>query len=232
MNRSQLIERYFKERRRDDKHFGGYPFVTISREAGAGGHALGEAILERTNAQSYTDLYRGWKLFDKELCELLADEPDLHVSMQALLAEEYHSEVSDFLNQVISKETPQVAVYVRLFEIERTLAAVGKVILVGRGASMVTRGMPTGMRIRLVAPQAVRTKRMANLLGLTQETARKLVERHDHERAHFVQDVFGKDIRDPSLYDRVWDTDETSIDAIADEILNRLKQKHAEIRRA
>ena len=231
MNRDELIERYFKDRRQKDKHFGGYPFLTISRQAGAGGHTLAETLLAKLDGHGYSDPCRGWKLFDRELCEEVSAQPDLHVSVQSLLTEDYRSEMADFLRQVMGRDTPQTVVYRRLFEIQRTLSTVGKVILVGRGASFATRNMRAGIRVRLTAPIEVRQDAMMRILDVDHEQATKAVARHDQERARFVKTLFNHDINDLTLYDEAWDTSKTSIDIIADAILERIKAKAEEVGR-
>jgi hypothetical protein len=41
------------------------PFVTISRQAGAGGHSLAGAMLERFSAQADKELFGDWQVFDQ-----------------------------------------------------------------------------------------------------------------------------------------------------------------------
>jgi cytidylate kinase len=231
MKRAELIDRYFSERRQVDVHFGGYPFVTVSRQAGAGGQTLGKALLQAMEPQRYTDMYRGWMLFDRQLCEDVAAEEDLSASLKALLSEEYHSEVTDFIHQILHHGSPQTAVYRRLFEFQRALAAVGKVILIGRGAGMVSRDMRAGIRLRLTAPREQREAALAAQMDLAPEEARKLITRYDRERAHFIRDMFNAEIDDPSLYDRMWDTSQTTMEAIADEVLVMIKAKAKEVGR-
>lgn len=232
MKRSELIDKYFAQRREKDAHFGGYPFVCISRQAGAGGHSLGEMLLKKTEEHHYADLFRGWMMFDKELCEAVATEEDLRVSLNVLVSEEYHSDMSDYIHQLVSGETPQFAVYKRLFEIVRTLAAVGKVIIVGRGGSFVTRNMQAGISVRLVAPEEMRVEAIKTLLNESTEEAKKRVAKHARESAHFVRDLFASDINDAGNYDRLWDTGETPIEDIADTLMGMIKDKAAQIGRA
>jgi len=225
MNRTDLINRHFKERLEKDSKVGGYPFVTISRQAGAGGHSLAEEILRQCEALRYSDLFRGWQIFDQELCEELARDSDVQVSMQDLLAEEYHTEIEEFMNDVFHARTPQYRLYRKMTQLQRTLAALGKVILVGRGASLATRDMRQGIRVRLIASKEVRVGRMMKLLHLSEEEAWTLVERHDTNRAHFVKDVFGREVNDPELYDAVWNTDSVPLSEIAAVVMEMVKSR-------
>lgn len=141
------IHQHYQERIKSDRYASGYPFVTISREAGAGRRALAEALQAETEKQDYGDLFRGWKICDESFCEEVARDPDMHVSMQELLSEEYHTRIQEFLGEVAGEQTPQYTVLKKIFSIERPLAGIGKVIVVGRARNYVTRDLPGGIYI-------------------------------------------------------------------------------------
>ena len=65
----------------------GYPFVTISREAGAGGHTLAYVLLTDFAGDHDQDLFGGWHVFDRELCEVIVQDHRFQNSLDALLAE-------------------------------------------------------------------------------------------------------------------------------------------------
>src|SRR5688572_30283359 len=101
MKTLQSLERYFATA----AHYTGplhlrqgvHPFVTISREAGAGGHSLAETLLEQMKAIDGIPVLRGWQVMDQELCHKILENPHLKVSLEALLTEELHSEVEDIV---------------------------------------------------------------------------------------------------------------------------------------
>jgi len=225
MNTRKIIKKYFAARREKDVHYNGYPFVTISRQAGTGGHALAEALLKAMEPLQYIDLFREWMVFDKELCEEVANEPDLHVTVKDLLSETYHSEIEEIVNELFGIHSEQYTVHKRMAQLERALASVGKVVLVGHGANMATRQMPQGIHIRLTAPRDMRVRNMMNLLSLDEAEATRFVNKHDRDRTLFMRDLFSRDINDPTLYDHVYDTAETPIEHIAAELLERVREK-------
>ena len=203
-----------------------HPFVTISRQAGAGGHTLARVLLQAMS-QEDDPLFQGWQVFDRELCEKLMEDPRLHVSMQSLLTEEYRSEIEDAIFSVLGGETPRYAVVKKLFETIRTLAALGRAIIVGRAGMCVTRGLPDGVDLRLVASEATRVKRMAGLLQVGEKEAREAVYKQDHDRSRLVRDHFFRDIHDPLLYDVIWNTEAVSFEAIAASVITLIKQRAA-----
>ncbi len=156
---------------------------------------------------------------------MISDDPKLKVLVKSLLTEEYHSEIQEFLTSVFGGPAHQYELYKKTFELVRTLAAIGKVIIVGRGAVFATMDMPAGVRVRLIAPESVRVKRMAELLQIDKAKARDVVRSRDRQRSRMVFDFFNKDSNDPSSYDGVWDTSEQTMEEIAQEVLTLIEKK-------
>ena len=202
-----------------------HPFITISREVGAGGHRLAESLVRQMQSLKQDGVFSGWQMMDQELCQRILQNPKLKVSLESLVTEELHSEIEDVLNNLIAGYSPQEQVMTEIFRTIRTLATVGKVIVVGRGGVCVTRDLPYGVHVRLVAPQSVRVRRMMELLHLSANEARQLVSRTDSSRARLVKEYFSKDIRDPLLYDVTWNTDSVSLEEIASSIIGLITSR-------
>jgi cytidylate kinase len=207
-----------------------HPFITISREVGAGGHRLAESLVRQMQSLKQDALFSGWQMMDQELCRKILQNPKLKVSLESLVTEELHSEIEDVLNNLIGGYTPQEQVMTEVFRTIRTLATVGKVIVVGRGGVCLTRDLPYGVHVRLVAPRSVRVLRMMELLHLSANEARLLVSGTDSSRARLVKKYFGKDIRDPLLYDVTWNTDSVSIEEIASSIIGLITSRVDRVR--
>lgn len=232
MSRSIVLDRDFMERVKLDKHTRGYPFVTISRQAGAGGHTLAETLRKRTAERRYEDLYRGWKVYDEAICNAVIQDPDLHVSIQELLTEDYNNPVVDFLHEMVGKQTSHFIVSKKVFRFVKAVAAFGKVVIVGRAGCCVTDQIPGGIHVRLVASEETRRRRMAERFGVSDHDARRMMEKQDHDRARLLRDFFDRDIEDPTLYNATWDTDIHTIDSIASQIMTLIAEKAHEIGRA
>ncbi len=203
---------------------GRYPFVTISREAGAGGNSLGNAILDCLQ-EHHGPLFQGWQRFNQELCRKIAEEPGLNVSLEPLLKFEYRSQVEDMMEEIIAGTTPQDVVNKKIFQLMRSLAGFGKVILVGRGGVCLSRDLPLGVHVRLVAPLEARIKRMGDFLELTYKKAKELVLEQDKSRAKLVKTFFNRNIDDSLLYDVVWNTGTVPMDQIARSIVLMIEKK-------
>lgn len=201
------------------------PFVTISRQSGAGGHSLANVLIERFNQQSDKELFGDWEMFDQKLVAMVADDPDLRVSVETLLGEEYRRATDDFFRQLLTASTHQDIVMDRVFRLVRVLAEVGKAVIVGRAGSQVTRGLGPSVAVRLIAPESVRVERMMELHKVDEKKATELIDKSDNGRARLLKRHFRVDINDPLLYDAVWNTASSSFESIADSIIVMLRER-------
>lgn len=203
----------------------GHPFITISRQAGCGGHILAEAILREMEKRSGEPLFRGWQIFDEELCRKVSGNPKLKVLMDGLLSERFKGGMEDVLTHVMAGVSYQDAVTREIFRVLRGAALLGKSILIGRGAASLLRRHSLGVSVRLVAPLEQRVAQWRQRTGLDKERARKIIERSDADRARFVRHYFGQDIDDPFLYDCLWNMGRVSVEALAGAIVGLVEER-------
>ncbi len=192
------------------------PFVTISRQAGAGGHSLAEAMLEVFDRQPDKALFGGWQSFDQKLCEIVASDPAYADWLQTLLAEEYKRPTADMVQTVLRSSLDQDFVMSKVFRTVHALASVGKAIIVGRGGAQVTAGMQPGVRMRIIAPEEQRIAQVMKVYELDRRKARNYARQLDANRARLIKVHFGADIDDVTNYDVVWNTGSSTLEDIAE----------------
>jgi cytidylate kinase len=202
------------------------PFVCLSRQAGAGGHTFARHLLNRLNEEEPPHLPL-WTRCDRELCLQLLEDPRIDVSLGYLESEHYRGATEDLLFNLLSHETPQDVVLRHLFQLIRRIAQTGHTIFIGRAAGLVTRDLPGCIHIRLVAPEAVRIKRMAEQGHLSQRDAQQLVHRLDNDRARLVKNYFLASIDDPLLYDLIINTSNLPLDEGAQAVLALIQKRRA-----
>jgi hypothetical protein len=87
-----------------------------------------------------------------------------------------------------SKSAPEeLAVFHRVEATVRALAGRGRAIVVGWGGAYVTRDMPNGLHVRLVAPLEFRVGAAAELLGVSKEAAADWVRETEVSRRAFYR---------------------------------------------
>lgn len=187
-------------------------FVTISREAGAGGSEVAAIVGQRL----------GWEVFDKNLLDRVAERFHLDRSMLNLVDETRSNWVYDVLgtwmdNTVIPHET-----YVS--QLRRVILAAARqtnFVFVGRGARFLLPREKV-LAIRLVAPEAFRIKRTMQRNNLSEADARRYIHEVDQGRGEFVKRFFHHDITDPHLCDLLINSERFGIEGAAEEIIAAL----------
>lgn len=225
MNHVAIIKQYLKSRQSEELVAEAYPFVTISREAGAGGHTLARDILRKLDGRFPEEFCEGWEVFDQKLCAVIAQDNSIGMTFDALVQEEYRSEATQIIHDLVAQRASRYVAYKRMFEVVRLLATLGKCVIVGRGGMCVTADMPLGVNIRLVADLKTRIRNMAQLLECSEAKAETAVHQGDKDRKRLIHDFFGKDISDPLLYDATFNAERMAIPEIADLVVDMVKQK-------
>lgn len=190
------------------------PFVTISRQAGIGGHELADTMVEVFSAIG-DPIFDGWRVYDRTLCEMVAEDPRYRKNLDSLLQEEYRAKTNDFFHQMLRSTVDQKLVMNRVFLAVRTVAGIGKAVIVGRAGAQVSMDLSEGVSIRVIAPEEVRVARAVEAHGLTEREAKASGRKRDADRARLVKAHFGTDIDDPAGYDAVFNAGEVSFAEIA-----------------
>jgi len=165
------------------------PFITISRQAGAGGNTLAAALEKRLNTIAPND--HPWSTWDKDLVRKVALDHHVAASLvESLDAEGPHP---SWFQEFISALTPphreedldEFQVFRRTAITVRTLALVGRCIIVGRGGVYATSDLARGVHVRLVAPLPHRIAHLAALRNIPEKEAAAEVHRLDRYRDEF-----------------------------------------------
>jgi hypothetical protein len=213
----------FRKGEGKDASGGRWPFVTISRQSGAGGQAVAEAIMTELDRRRERDLCRDWMSFDSTLLRLISKDPRARENLRAVLDDRYYSGVEDYMRQVLMGRAPQDIVLARVFRTLRMLAGAGKAVIVGHGGALVTKDLPGGVHVRLVAGRAARLATLRHRLFLSEPEARRRLDELEESRRSFFREHFGADIGDPLLYDAVWNTDRVAPSEIASWVVDRVE---------
>jgi cytidylate kinase len=160
--------------------------LTLSRELGAGETGFAPTLADRLDLRCYDRA-----LLEQEAARLGVLEVEVE-------------KIDENPAGIFERFRPG-GIHRRYFEVLGQLmcelAARGDVLLVGRGGSCFLRDHPRAFHVRLVAPMAVRVRRVMEYRWLAESPARKLIAETDDRRRRFYQDYFGTDWSDPLGYD-------------------------------
>lgn len=179
--------------------------ITISREAGCGAAPVAERLAQLLQAGDKIAA-APWTVFDRNLIEQVLQDHDLPVRFAKYLPEDRVSEIQDVMDELFGVHPPTWTVVEQTAETILKLAQVGRVILIGRGANLITARLRGVFHVRLVAALADRVEHAHRFSHMSLEEARKFIEREDKGRARYLWKYFNVDVNDPRHYHLVINT--------------------------
>jgi cytidylate kinase len=194
-------------------------FVTISRESGAGGSTVAEKLIHFLNENDFNEQCK-WTLFDKNIIEKVIEEHNLPENFKNYFSEKKISEIQSAFEQLMGLHASNTKLTTKICSTIINLASMGNVVIVGRGANILTRNLPGGFHVRLIAEYEWRVKHVEMLYNYDRSQAVRYIENIDSGRNEYVKKLFSKNIHDPLLYDLVIKTNSMTIDETA-EIIGR-----------
>lgn len=190
-------------------------FFVISRDYGSGGNEIARLIAERLH----------WPVYDRELVEQIASQAKVHQGIIESFDEKRRNEIHVWLQTMFDKQALSTDSYIRnLVSILLTLAEQGQVIIVGRGANFVL-GSPFGLRIKITAPVDWRLRKVMATGALSRAQALRRIKKVDEQRLAFIRHYYHADADDPCAFDLVVNTENKSLDWVADLLIATLKSK-------
>lgn len=200
-----------------------HPFVTLSRETAAGATTLGQELLPALDREFGGEA--PWVFLDRDLLTHALTQQQLPANLAAYLPEDRISEIRATIGELVGLHPSLWQLEQKVSETILQLAHVGHVVLVGRASHLITRSLPGGLHVRLVASAATRAARLAQASACPLAEAAAEVARHDEARRRYVHTNFAEDVDDPHLYDLVLNTEHLRPAAAVQLVLIALREK-------
>lgn len=176
--------------------------ITISRQFGAGGITLGQAVAKEL----------GYTFVDNEIIQNVAHEAKVSTDWVKSIEKEAGGKLLKFISSLVSKNLVDrilddqrgyidEEIYVDLLhQIIRQLAAEGNVIILGRGSQYILSEQKDVYHVLLVAKKADRVKFMEEHYELTPTPALNAVNNEDKRRLNLYKKFGKQDYDNPDLY--------------------------------
>ena len=208
------------------------PFViTISREIGTGGGAVGRKLAEKLNVN----------YINKQLMQALEEKFNLTSSGIEHLKDKKKNWFTDLFRQVapapkatmevggykFSKDFQEAVTVEDIYQAEKeilnAIADEGSCVITGRSAFFVLKDRPNKVDIFITASKAARVARVVAKQNLSEEEAVKLIDKVDQGRDNYVKRYTGLSRYDMRNYDLILDMDYLTEDEAVEKILSYLQ---------
>jgi cytidylate kinase len=175
------------------------PFVTIARQFGCEAMTLAEELAQKMPAGP-------WPVYNRQIFETMAQETN--VSERLLNALDVHARngIEEFFENLLGPTPTDLRLLHQLVRTVRGLGLLGHCIIVGRGSSALTHGLPGGIHVRLIAPHNWRERNLIQRFGWKPDQAHAVMREEEHARHSFFQKYLGQNPNNPELYDLVLNT--------------------------
>ena len=200
------------------------PFVTISRQAGAGAETVARLLADKLNAKSATD-EQPWTVFDKNLIGKVLEDQNMPQEIARHVHEDKDTTLKALVGELLGMHPSMWTIFHHTSDTILKLARIGRCIIVGRGGSIITAKLKGGRHVRLVAPESVRLAHLKSHLKMEDKAAEKYLHDEDAGRRRYVKTNFDRDIDDPLLYDAVLNTATLGFERTADTLAAMIAAK-------
>ncbi|MBV9875265.1 MAG: cytidylate kinase-like family protein [Verrucomicrobia bacterium] len=203
------------------------PSITISRQSGAGASTVAEMVAERLNAiVKPSETEAGWTVFNKNLAKEVLVEHKFPLELERFMIEDARVPVESIVEELLGIHPNTVWLAQQTTKTILHLASLGRAIMVGRGAEVITQLLPYVFHVRLVAPLSKRITQAADFYGLSTNEAAMKVSQEDDARQRYLRRYFNTDSDNPALYHVVVNTAKTGFAGAAAIIVEATLEHH------
>jgi cytidylate kinase len=220
-----FIEHHFGKKDKDTSLIPSKPAITISRQEGAGGLTVASNLANFLETHSAS--HEVWTVFSQHLVAKVLEDHNYHTGIGDFMKEGHKGSLRDAFEEFLGLHPNTWTLVEQTNATILRLAQIGNVILVGRGANVVTSELENVFHVHLMGSLEKRIERAQKVFNLDQKEATKYIKQKDKSRRRYLKDNFDKDMDDPLLYHIVINTDLVQYDEaarlIGDEVIARFK---------
>lgn len=172
------------------------PFITIARQYGCEAMALAEELAAKMPGGP-------WPVYNRQIIETMVEETHVSDRLFNALDVRVRSGIEEFFESLLSRSPSDLHMLHHMARTMRALATLGHCFIVGRGAAVLTEGLPGGLHVRLAAPRAWREQNLIQRFGWSKEQTHSVQYEEEHGRHNFFRKYLGQDANNPEHYDLI-----------------------------
>ena len=194
--------------------------ISIDREYGSGGHAIGKMLAEKLGIQFY----------DSELVYLTASQsgltPDyIRKHEQQLTSRFLHELYAQNYAYTAEELPPEDATFLAQSKVIRDITARQACVIVGRCANFILKGRPNLFSVFLHADPSVRMQRIIENYGVNPARVAKTMDTMDTRRRIHCQHYTGQELGNARLYDLCVNTSDYGLERTVELILEAINTR-------
>ncbi len=183
-----------------------YPCVTISRQTGAGSKPVCEKLVDIMDEYSEPEGVK-WAFFDRNLIEKVLEDHNLPKQISDFMPEGKYKHLNAAVYELLGLKPAEWTLTHKTTDTILQLARMGNVVIVGRGANIITSKLKNTFHVRLIASLEKRVEHIKTLMNLSEEEALNYIKKEDEKRKKYLKSYFHADADDPLLYHMTVNTD-------------------------
>lgn len=203
------------------------PCITISRQTGIGAVRICTDLVNYLQLRAKPDSPK-WTYFDRELIDKVIEDHNLPERFKKFITDTKSHTLDSIYGELLGMQPSKVFILKKTSKTILRLAEFGNVIIVGRGAHIITAKIPKTFHVRLVAPLNDRIENARILYGITLKEAEAFIRKEDIARRKYIKTYFHKDIEDPLLYNIIINTHGLEFSQIGEMIGHCIVKKYSD----
>jgi len=183
-----------------------YPCITISRQTGAGSKPVCEKLIEIMDEYSEFEGVK-WAYFDRNLIEKVLEDHNLPKQISEFMHEGKYKHLNAVVNELLGLKPAEWTLVHKTTDTILQLARMGNVVIVGRGANIITSKLKNTFHVRLIASLEKRIEHIKSLMEMSEKEALNYIKKEDENRKKYLKSHFQVDADDALLYHMTVNTD-------------------------
>ena len=183
-----------------------YPCITISRQTGAGSKPVCDKLIEIMDEYSEFEGVK-WAFFDRNLIEKVLEDHNLPKQISEFMHEGKYKHLNAVVYEMLGLKPSEWTLVHKTTDTILQLARMGNVVIVGRGAHIITAKLKNTFHVRLIASLEKRVEHIKDLMDMNEKEALAYIKKEDENRKKYLRSYFHVDIDDPLLYHMTVNTD-------------------------